>query len=104
MLHLRNKDRKALCQIAEQCFTAPIEIWAYGSRVNGDSHDASDLNLVIRRANLTAVDWQELMNFKEKLQHSNIPILIQSFDWNSLPESFHRNILKNYVVIFSRLK
>ena len=24
------------------------EVWAYGSRVNGDGHEASDLDLVVR--------------------------------------------------------
>ena len=27
------------------------EVWAYGSRVNGESHEASDLDLVIRGPN-----------------------------------------------------
>ena len=101
MLDIREKDHKTLCKIAKECFKTAIEIWAYGSRVNGDSHDASDLDLVIRTADLAPLDFRELFNFQEQLQESNIPILIQVMDWNKIPESFHTNILKKYQVIYS---
>ena len=81
MINLRKKDREALCRIAENCFNSPIEIWVYGSRVNGDSHEASDLDLVIRTADLSQLDRRELMAFQEQIQESNIPILVQAFDW-----------------------
>ena len=32
-----------------------IEVWAYGSRVNGESHDASDLDLVLRGPDLKRI-------------------------------------------------
>ena len=41
---LRVKDREAISQIARESFSTPIEIWAYGSRVNGHAHQASDLD------------------------------------------------------------
>ena len=31
-----------------------IEVWAYGSRVDGRSHEGSDLDLVLRGADLAA--------------------------------------------------
>jgi predicted nucleotidyltransferase len=101
MLDIREKDHKTLCNIAKECFKTPIEIWAYGSRVNGDNHDASDLDLVIRTADLAPLDFRELFDFQEQLQESNIPILVQVMDWNKIPESFHSNILKNYEVLYS---
>ena len=101
MLNLREKDHKVLCQIANKCFKTPVEIWVYGSRVNGDSHDASDLDLVIRTADLTPLAYEELLDFQEQIQESNIPILVQVMDWNKIPESFHSNILKKYEVIYS---
>jgi len=101
MLDIREKDHKTLCNIAKECFKIPIEIWAYGSRVNGDAHDASDLDLVIRTIDLAPLDFRELFNFQEQLQESNIPILVQVMDWNRIPESFHLNILKKYEVVYS---
>ena len=35
----------------------------------------------------------------EAFQESNIPILIQAHDWARLPESFHREIERDYVVV-----
>ncbi len=29
-----------------------VEVWGYGSRVNGSAHEASDLDLVLRTSNL----------------------------------------------------
>ncbi len=104
MLNLRKKDHEERCNLAQNCFKSPVEIWAYSSRVNGDSHDASDLDLVVRNEGLTPLELDDLVNFKKRIQHSNIPILVQVFDWKRLPDSFHRNILENYEVLFSNLK
>ncbi len=101
MIDLREKDHKSLMNMADSCFKTPIEIWAYGSRVNGDSHDASDLDLVVCSAGNRGLDWHELVSFQEHIQESNIPILVQVMDWNKIPESFHKNILKKYEVIYS---
>ena len=32
-----------------------VEVWAYGSRVSGRSHDASDLDLVLRAPGLQPI-------------------------------------------------
>jgi predicted nucleotidyltransferase len=104
MTNLRKKDRENICRIAENCFKDPIEIWTYGSRVTDDSHDASDLDLVIRTSDLKPLDWRELMDFQEQIRESNIPIVVQAFDWAKLPDSFHTNILKKYELLYSNLK
>ena len=101
MFDIRKKDLKTLCNIASECFEMPIEIWAYGSRVNGDNHDASDLDLVIRTIDDAPLDFDALLDFQEQIQESNIPILVQVMDWNKIPESFHSNILKKYQVVYS---
>ncbi len=103
MIDIRDKDHKSLCNIANECFTKPIEIWAYGSRINGESHDVSDLDIVVRTADFIPLAINELIDFKEQLQASNIPIIIQVMDWNRIPQSFHHNILKNHEVIYSTL-
>ena len=74
------------------------EVWAYGSRVTGESHEGSDLDLVVRGPELepSGDGFFELLDAIEK---SNIPILVQVHDWARLPESFHRQIERNYVVV-----
>jgi predicted nucleotidyltransferase len=51
---IREKDRQALLEIFAAA-NIPFEVWAYGSRVNGDAHDGSNLNLVIRGQNLERI-------------------------------------------------
>ena len=75
-----------------------VEVWAYGSRVNGESHEGSDLDLVLRGPALEPLDggFYDLLKAIEK---SNIPILVQAHDWAMLPASFHREIERDYVVV-----
>ena len=42
-----------------------------------------------------------LMELKEKIQQSNIPIIVDLFDWERLPDSFHKNIEKHHEMFFS---
>ena len=75
-----------------------VEVWAYGSRVNGESHEGSDLDLALRGPALEPLDggYYDLL---EAIEKSNIPILIQAHDWAMLPETFHREIERDYVVV-----
>ena len=75
-----------------------VEVWAYGSRVNGESHDGSDLDLALRSPSLEPVDggFNDLL---EAIEKSNIPILVQAHDWAMLPERFHREIERDYVLV-----
>ncbi|MBN2825227.1 MAG: nucleotidyltransferase domain-containing protein [Campylobacterales bacterium] len=98
---LRTKDRDSIIKIAQQSLQTPLEIWAFGSRVNGDAHDTSDLDLVIKSKSGKKLNIHEFVGFKEALRDSNIPILIDLLDWYRIPQSFHQNILNNYEVLYS---
>lgn len=99
---LRNKDLIRLIAIFE---SVPIsyEVWAYGSRVNGDAHEGSDLDLVIRMPGLERMPIEIYMELKEKIRESNVPIVVELFDWARLPESFHNNILQKHEILFSNI-
>ena len=75
-----------------------VEVWAYGSRVNGESHDGSDLDLALRGPALEPLDGG-FYDLLEAIEKSNIPILVQAHDWAMLPESFRREIERGYVVL-----
>ncbi|MBN1868899.1 nucleotidyltransferase domain-containing protein [Candidatus Sumerlaeota bacterium] len=75
------------------------EVWAYGSRVGGGGHDASDLDLVLRCPEDLTKPQKRLAELREALSESNIPILIDLIDWARIPESFRDEIAKDYVVI-----
>lgn len=100
---LRDKDRQSLLQIFSSV-EIPLEVWAYGSRVNGTAHMGSDLDLVARSSNLKPLPRDVYFGLTEKIKHSNIPILVELFDWAMLPESFHRNIQQQFEVLYSNME
>ena len=51
-----------------------VEVWAYGSRVSGRSHDASDLDLVLRSPGLQPIPARELAAFTEALRRLQHPL------------------------------
>ncbi|MFW6369783.1 MAG: nucleotidyltransferase family protein [Bacteroidota bacterium] len=100
---LRNKDKQRLLEIFST-LEIPAEVWAYGSRVDGTAHEGSDLDLVIRTPDKQKIPIDILGKLQDKIRDSNIPILVELFDWARLPESFHRNIEENYEVLFSNME
>lgn len=74
-------------------------VWAYGSRVNGNGHDASDLDLVVRQPNDLKQQTPEVGALQEALSESNLPIRVEIVDWSRIPASFHREIEQAYVVV-----
>ena len=78
------------------------EVWAYGSRVTGTAHDTSDLDLVVRHpADVQVKQSSAFWELKDAISESNLPVLIELFDWARLPPAFHDNILSQYVVLYS---
>jgi predicted nucleotidyltransferase len=96
---LRDKDRNSLCEIAKKCFKVPVEIWGYGSRVNGDCHEGSDLDLVVVNRDEKVNIRKMYLEFVDQLRESNIPILVDVKEWNSIPISFQNNIIRKYEVV-----
>jgi predicted nucleotidyltransferase len=73
------------------------EVWAYGSRVTGGGHEASDLDLAI----LTdpKIEQCGLPDLKEAFIESDLPISVDLLDWSHIPQEFRREIEKEYVVL-----
>ena len=76
-----------------------VEAWAYGSRVNGNGHDGSDLDLALRGPGLRPIPLDALSGLREALSDSTIPFLVEARDWARMPESFHVEIERNHVVV-----
>ena len=74
-----------------------IEIWAYGSRLKGNCHSGSDLDLVVKNFN---DEGKYLYELKELLNDSDIPFLIDIQEFDYLPKSFQQEIEKSYIRIF----
>lgn len=99
MLHLRPKDLALVHELIARHLPAEVAVWAYGSRVNGDHYEASDLDLVLRTPTLTPLPGRVLSEFREALTDSNLPIFVDTHDWATLPASFHPRILARYEVV-----
>ena len=75
------------------------EVWAYGSRVTGSGHEASDLDLVLRNPKNLLEETGTLYELKEAFCESNLPIRVDVMDWARIPISFHREIERAHVVV-----
>ena len=98
-LHLSTRHWHLLAGLFRK-HLSDVEAWAYGSRVNGRSHDGSDLDLVLRGPGLKEIPFDRLTDFEEAVRESAIPFLVEARDWARLPERFHREIEREHVVVF----
>ena len=92
-LHLMLRHRQQIEALRRRHLPG-VEVWAYGSRVSGRSHEGSDLDLVLRgtglaKIELTAGTWRYVTS---RSLRDFIPFLVESRDWARLPQSFHREI------------
>jgi predicted nucleotidyltransferase len=71
-------------------------VLAYGSRVKGESHEGSDLDLVIIS---DSVPEEQLARLREAFTDSQLPISIDVLDWNSIPDSFKQEIEKQHFIL-----
>lgn len=97
-MHLLARHRRVLETLLRE-HLPDVEVWAYGSRVNGRSHDGSDLDLVLRGPGLQEIPVDDLADFEEAVRESTIPFLVEARDWARLPKRFHPEIERDYVVV-----
>ena len=97
-LDLPERHRQKL-QTLLALHTPQAQVWAYGSRVNGNAHEGSDLDLVLRHRIDLSQDVQGWDALKHALQESDLPMLVDVHLWSRLPPAFHANIEAAYVVL-----
>lgn len=72
-----------------------VEVWAYGSQINGRFPAGGGLNLVLRGPGLKRIPVRRLANFMDAVRDSAIPSLVDVLDWARLPEEFRQGIERN---------
>ena len=97
-LHLSPRHRAQLVALLREHLPG-VEVWAYGSRITGENHDGSDLDLVLRAPDLQKIPIGRLSDLWEALRESTIPFLVEARDWARLLEGFHEEIERDYVVL-----
>ena len=100
-LHLLPRHRAKLEDLFREHLPG-VDVWAYGSRTTGESHDGSDLDLVLRGPDLKEIDIGGLSDLTEAIEMSTIPFIVEARDWARIPKYFHESILKHYVVLVGR--
>ena len=97
-LVLSTEDRAQVEAILAE--VAPgIEVWAYGSRVNGTSYEASDLDLVLRGNNLRTISVSMVSALIDAFDESTIPIIVDVHDWARLPAAYQEEIERRYYIL-----
>ena len=99
-LHLFPKHRAEIEALLRK-HLPDVEVWAYGSRVTGRSHDGSDLDLVLRAPGLQRIPAVALADLADSIRNSAIPFLVEAHDWARLPARFHPEIEHDHVVLLT---
>jgi uncharacterized protein len=73
-------------------------VWAFGSRVKGSHHPASDLDLAVLCDKETA--QKILPKLNDVLVESDLPFKVQLLDFNRLPANMQENIKNQYMVLY----
>ena len=97
-LHLPTRYRNEI-EILVRRYVPDVEVWAYGSRVDGRSHAGSDLDLALRAPDLQPIPSRLLSALREALRESSVPILVEVHDWSLLPASSHPHLDRSHVVL-----
>jgi predicted nucleotidyltransferase len=69
----------------------------FGSRVDGTARKFSDIDIAL--IGPEKIDWREIENLKDIFSESDLPMMVDIVDFNSVAKSFKKIINKNYEVI-----
>ena len=83
-------------------YVPDMQVLAYGSRVNGQSHATSDLDLVVLNPDAPTESNPAVSVLREALTESNLPISVDVLDWARIPETFRIEIKKQCVVVWPK--
>ncbi|MFI3300154.1 MAG: nucleotidyltransferase domain-containing protein [Candidatus Gastranaerophilales bacterium] len=95
-LFLKDEYLEMLRKIFQQ-YCPSAEILAYGSRIKGNAHSGSDLDLAIK-----SLEGSEssIIELREIIRESNVPFFVDIFEFNALPQSFQEEINRKNIRIF----
>lgn len=80
--------------------TSPtIRVLAYGSRINGSSHEASDLDLAVTSPQGAEAEAKARVGLLAAFVESNLPIRVDVVAFHTLPPSFQAIIEHQQVIL-----
>ncbi|MDA3916165.1 MAG: nucleotidyltransferase domain-containing protein [Deltaproteobacteria bacterium] len=69
----------------------------FGSRVHGTARKFSDIDIAL--IGPEKIDWLEIESLKDIFAESDLPMIVDIVDFNSVTKSFKKIINKNYEII-----
>jgi uncharacterized protein len=96
-VHIQPRHQKALLDIIHT-HLPESRILIYGSRINGRSHEGSDLDIALQTSTLDPIPTDIMTTLLEDIRDSSIPFLVDIRDWTRLPTSFQEEINRHHVV------
>jgi predicted nucleotidyltransferase len=96
MIDLKESDlaevKRILAEHVPEC-----EVRAFGSRVDGEAREYSDLDLALVGAG--QLDWQRIETLKDAFAASDLPIAIDVVDWHAISPEFRAVVEQSFVVV-----
>ena len=94
MIDLSSKELEQVKRILLPGIAKGVSVWVFGSRINGEATDTSDLDLVIKGKEKIPLNVYYAL--KDAFEYSDLPFRIDLLDWHRLGEEFQKLILQNY--------
>lgn len=99
MIDLNEAHHAVIAEVLNKNLAPNVKVFAFGSRVKGEARKHSDLDLIIKAK--SEIDVTIKNQISESLAESDIPILVDIIDWNSISNSF-KQCIKNDLIEFER--
>ncbi|PIU55496.1 MAG: nucleotidyltransferase domain-containing protein [Deltaproteobacteria bacterium CG07_land_8_20_14_0_80_38_7] len=96
-MDLTNKEKAIVISILRQLLPSNVEIFFFGSRIDGTSRRASDLDILLKGA--TQIDLGLIAMVREKMEESNLPFKVDILDYHSCSQEMLKNISSNIIKI-----
>lgn len=98
-LKVKPKYLKELLDIIQENIP-DLEVRVFGSRAkNGEVRESSDIDLLVRDTEGKRIDVMQWSGFKEALDDSSIPYVVDVLDWYFLAQEFINDIGEDYIII-----
>ena len=98
MINLPSTYKTQLLNIISQ-HLPDVDILVYGSRINGRSHDGSDLDIALRTPDRQAISIEKIEQLTQAIDSINLPFIVDLHDWSALPQSFKDEINQQAIVL-----
>lgn len=100
MIHLEPEYLELVRKIL-QVFLPNRTVWIFGSRVKGNIHRASDVDLALMGEE--PVSWDDLIDLRDAFAASRLPYRVDLVDWAKTKPNFRKIIEAHHEVVQEKI-